>query len=112
MFSYDSSELSNPSQRAAVLSPPPAPPVIDDVKPELEPEQETRDETPPISDAKNETKRYGAVTYDPERDPIDFGFEWRKCPGPVAVDYIPCLDNFKAIKALRSRKQMEHQKCR
>ncbi|KAL0341244.1 UNVERIFIED_CONTAM: putative methyltransferase PMT23 [Sesamum radiatum] len=34
--------------------------------------------------------------------------EWEACKGPVAVDYIPCLDNWKAIKALRSRRHMEH----
>ncbi|CAA0821920.1 Probable methyltransferase PMT22 [Striga hermonthica] len=34
--------------------------------------------------------------------------EWELCDGPLAVDYIPCLDNQKAIKALKSRKRMEH----
>ena len=34
--------------------------------------------------------------------------QWRKCDGVYAVDYIPCLDNLKAIKALKSRKRMEH----
>ncbi|XP_038892211.1 probable methyltransferase PMT23 [Benincasa hispida] len=33
---------------------------------------------------------------------------WKLCDGSVAVDFIPCLDNFKAIKALQSRKHMEH----
>lgn len=33
---------------------------------------------------------------------------WTLCPGPLSVDYIPCLDNFKAIKALKSRRHMEH----
>ncbi|KAL6531112.1 hypothetical protein OROHE_014181 [Orobanche hederae] len=34
--------------------------------------------------------------------------EWELCDGPLAVDYIPCLDNLKALKALPSRKHMEH----
>ncbi|CAL0307576.1 unnamed protein product [Lupinus luteus] len=35
--------------------------------------------------------------------------EWKLCKGgPLVVDYIPCLDNFEAIKALKSRKHMEH----
>ncbi|CAA2998326.1 probable methyltransferase PMT23 [Olea europaea subsp. europaea] len=34
--------------------------------------------------------------------------EWKVCDGSVAVDYIPCLDNRKAIMALRSRRHMEH----
>ncbi|PKI39525.1 hypothetical protein CRG98_039995, partial [Punica granatum] len=35
-------------------------------------------------------------------------FKWSLCQGPSAVDYIPCLDNLKAIKALKSRQHMEH----
>ncbi|GAB2211066.1 hypothetical protein Droror1_Dr00016357 [Drosera rotundifolia] len=34
--------------------------------------------------------------------------KWEVCRGPGAVDYIPCLDNWKAIKALKSRRRMEH----
>ncbi|KAL3837772.1 hypothetical protein ACJIZ3_022363 [Penstemon smallii] len=34
--------------------------------------------------------------------------EWELCKGPGMVDYIPCLDNWKAIKALQSRRHMEH----
>nr|DAD26318.1 TPA_asm: hypothetical protein HUJ06_027786 [Nelumbo nucifera] len=33
---------------------------------------------------------------------------WTACKGSAAIDYIPCLDNMKAIKALKSRKHMEH----
>ncbi|OVA02780.1 putative S-adenosyl-L-methionine-dependent methyltransferase [Macleaya cordata] len=33
---------------------------------------------------------------------------WKICKGAVATDYIPCLDNMKAIKALKSRRHMEH----
>ncbi|OWM69927.1 probable methyltransferase PMT23 [Punica granatum] len=35
-------------------------------------------------------------------------FKWSLCKGPVAVDYIPCLDNYQAIKALKSKRHMEH----
>lgn len=35
-------------------------------------------------------------------------FDWKFCKGSVAVDYIPCLDNWEAIKALKSRRHMEH----
>lgn len=34
--------------------------------------------------------------------------KWKLCKGPAAVDYIPCLDNWEAIKSLKSRKRMEH----
>ncbi|KAL0317036.1 UNVERIFIED_CONTAM: putative methyltransferase PMT23 [Sesamum angustifolium] len=34
--------------------------------------------------------------------------EWELCEGSAAVDYIPCLDNWNAIKALPSRRHMEH----
>lgn len=37
-----------------------------------------------------------------------FSYQWKLCPGPLAVDYIPCLDNFKAIKKIKSRRHMEH----
>lgn len=30
------------------------------------------------------------------------------CTGPMAVDYIPCLDNVEAIKKLPSIRHMEH----
>ena len=39
---------------------------------------------------------------------VDVRIDWKLCKGPVAVDYIPCLDNFVAIKALKSRRHMEH----
>ncbi|KAJ8443939.1 hypothetical protein Cgig2_032763 [Carnegiea gigantea] len=36
--------------------------------------------------------------------------KWKVCEGPVAVDYIPCLDNFKAMKKLKKnlKKHMAH----
>ena len=33
--------------------------------------------------------------------------QWELCDGPTAVDYIPCLDNFIVIKALKERRHME-----
>ncbi|KAM7491890.1 hypothetical protein LguiA_034811 [Lonicera macranthoides] len=39
-----------------------------------------------------------------KNEPID----WKVCVGYVATDHIPCLDNLKAIKALKSRRHMEH----
>lgn len=43
-----------------------------------------------------------------ESEPDDVAFRWKLCSGAVAVDYIPCLDNWKVIKALKSRRHMEH----
>ncbi|KAK9159170.1 hypothetical protein Scep_005744 [Stephania cephalantha] len=37
----------------------------------------------------------------------DLRVDWEICSGSQ-TDYIPCLDNMKAIKALRSRRHMEH----
>lgn len=34
--------------------------------------------------------------------------KWKLCVGPVAVDYIPCLDNWQAIMNLKSRRHKEH----
>ncbi|KAL2598212.1 hypothetical protein GLYMA_11G232400v4 [Glycine max] len=39
---------------------------------------------------------------------VDATIDWKPCKGPLAMDYIPCLDNFKAIKALKKRRHMEH----
>ncbi|KAL2333437.1 hypothetical protein Fmac_014650 [Flemingia macrophylla] len=39
---------------------------------------------------------------------LDANIVWNPCKGPLAADYIPCLDNFKAIKALKTRRHMEH----
>ncbi|KAI4382870.1 hypothetical protein MLD38_008774 [Melastoma candidum] len=38
----------------------------------------------------------------------EYSFEWRLCGRSVGPDYIPCLDNMKVIKALKSRRHMEH----
>ncbi|KAK7305912.1 hypothetical protein VNO77_43825 [Canavalia gladiata] len=43
-----------------------------------------------------------------DNDWVNVNINWRQCKGVLAADYIPCLDNFKAIKALRSRRHMEH----
>ncbi|CAM8967755.1 unnamed protein product [Rhodiola kirilowii] len=98
---FHESNLPTLSEHTVILSSSSSP-VADHSKSEPEPK------TPPNSDVKNETKRNDVVSYDPELDPIDLGFRWRRCPGTVAVDYIPCLDNYKAIKALKSRKRMQH----
>ncbi|KAI9157309.1 hypothetical protein LWI28_020384 [Acer negundo] len=42
-------------------------------------------------------------------DSSDFEtIEWEVCKVPMAVDYMPCLDNLLAIKQLTSRRHMEH----
>ncbi|KAL5732912.1 hypothetical protein ACOSP7_032254 [Xanthoceras sorbifolium] len=42
-------------------------------------------------------------------DSSDFEtIKWEACAVPMAVDYIPCLDNLLAIKQLTSRRHMEH----
>lgn len=38
----------------------------------------------------------------------DVNIDWKLCKGPMAVDNIPCLDNYRVIKALTSRRHMEH----
>nr|GLL40333.1 probable methyltransferase PMT23 [Ipomoea trifida] len=43
-----------------------------------------------------------------DRDAETASIRWKLCDGKIAVDYIPCLDNWKAIKALRSRRHKEH----
>lgn len=50
----------------------------------------------------------GVVSGEIEFDKDLVNLKWEVCKGPLAVDFIPCLDNKKAIKALKSRKHMEH----
>ncbi|BAT86462.1 hypothetical protein VIGAN_04411600 [Vigna angularis var. angularis] len=38
----------------------------------------------------------------------DANIDWKLCKGHFAFDYVPCLDNLKVIKALRTRRHMEH----
>ncbi|KAL6126786.1 hypothetical protein ACLB2K_074831 [Fragaria x ananassa] len=51
------------------------------------------------------TAKNGAVS---DGEIAAVNISWALCPGPLAVDFIPCLDNWKAIKALKSRRHMEH----
>ncbi|CAI9091768.1 OLC1v1026877C1 [Oldenlandia corymbosa var. corymbosa] len=66
------------------LPPPPPPPPRDDAR-------------VPINDS---------IASSPSGAGVDF--EWKLCGVAGAVDYIPCLDNWNAIKALKSRRHMEH----
>ncbi|KAI5434032.1 probable methyltransferase PMT23 [Lathyrus oleraceus] len=38
----------------------------------------------------------------------NLSIDWKLCKETVTVDFIPCLDNYKAIKDLKSRRHMEH----
>ncbi|KAK4784236.1 hypothetical protein SAY86_018604 [Trapa natans] len=44
----------------------------------------------------------------PDQSEEERPFKWTLCKGPLAIDYIPCLDNHGAIKKLKSRQHMEH----
>lgn len=65
--------------------------------------------TPPLREIDGKISN---SSVDPDSDDSDSGedlvIDWKACPGPLAVDYIPCLDNWKAIKSLKSRRHMEH----
>lgn len=80
---------------------PPPPQAIDFTKSELDPAPALLAPPPPP------TPKGGDVSENDD-GPADVDFNWGLCRGPVAVDYIPCLDNFLAIKALKSRRHMEH----
>uniref|UniRef100_A0A7N0UFU8 Uncharacterized protein n=1 Tax=Kalanchoe fedtschenkoi TaxID=63787 RepID=A0A7N0UFU8_KALFE len=43
-----------------------------------------------------------------EKDDNIYGYTWETCKVTAGPDYIPCLDNEKAIKKLRSRAHFEH----
>ncbi|PON51396.1 putative methyltransferase PMT [Parasponia andersonii] len=78
------------------LSPPP--PSVQSSNPNSAP---THVVIPPPPENDRVSTRNNATT-------VDVGIEWKLCKVPEGVDYIPCLDNYQAIKALRSRKHMEH----
>lgn len=61
----------------------------------------------PITKDSNPSEDFGLN--DTKNDELGVeSFDWKLCKGAVAVDYIPCLDNSEAIKALKSRRHMEH----
>ncbi|XP_009631455.1 probable methyltransferase PMT23 [Nicotiana tomentosiformis] len=61
--------------------------------------------TPSLQNFKNDN----VLSNDTRNDDFEMdNFDWKLCKGSVAVDYIPCLDNLEAIKALKSRRHMEH----
>lgn len=59
----------------------------------------------------NDSKSSAAAASPPPAAVDDNGVvedvEWELCKGE-AVDFIPCLDNWKAIKELQSRRRKEH----
>ncbi|XP_061376630.1 probable methyltransferase PMT23 isoform X2 [Gastrolobium bilobum] len=61
---------------------------------------------PTLADSSTTPKDQGL----PQKEVVfgNVNIDWKLCKGAVAVDYIPCLDNLKAIKALKSRRHMEH----
>ncbi|XP_026383286.1 probable methyltransferase PMT26 [Papaver somniferum] len=66
---------------------------------------------PKITDPEiSSTSSAGLSDNDEEKAGSSAGAEidWRLCNGSVAADYIPCLDNMKAIKGLKSRRHMEY----
>ncbi|XP_016477427.2 LOW QUALITY PROTEIN: putative methyltransferase PMT23 [Nicotiana tabacum] len=61
--------------------------------------------TPSLQNFKNDD----ILSNNTKNDEVEMdNFDWKLCKGSVAVDYIPCLDNLEAIKALKSRRHMEH----
>ncbi|KAF6164863.1 hypothetical protein GIB67_017066 [Kingdonia uniflora] len=60
---------------------------------------------PPDSNPKKSKPKTDEIESNPITNVL---LNWKVCNGTVATDYIPCLDNKKAIKALQSRRHMEH----
>ncbi|XP_010264561.1 PREDICTED: probable methyltransferase PMT23 isoform X2 [Nelumbo nucifera] len=98
---FENSQAISLSPTHASGSPPPPPPPPPPSPP-----------PPPISKTVKKAKPKQADV--PSLDGISSGsnglnsISWESCKVPVSVDYIPCLDNMKAIKALKSRSHMEH----
>ncbi|MFQ6643996.1 hypothetical protein Gotur_018287 [Gossypium turneri] len=99
LFSYSSSSpsllLSTNFQVSDPLPPPPRP------LPTRSPNNVPVSSTKPVS-------KTTAAASDVDLN-VSLDIKWENCQlGPLAVDYIPCLDNWKAIKELKSRRRMEH----
>ncbi|CAL9153798.1 unnamed protein product [Musa hybrid cultivar] len=65
----------------------------------------------PCSDAGGEPLQEAAADGDDDGGSEGVAVRWEICRGGKtfqAVEYIPCLDNWKAIKKLKSRRHMEH----
>ncbi|XP_059669722.1 probable methyltransferase PMT23 isoform X2 [Cornus florida] len=93
---FDQSQsMSSPPPPHSISSPPPPPHPPSKQSISSSPPSDYK---PPISDASTNV----SVAF------IDLELDWKVCEGVVAVDYIPCLDNYKAIKKLKSRRHMEH----
>ncbi|AES71217.2 methyltransferase PMT16, putative [Medicago truncatula] len=95
-----------------------APPVLTDSKDHQE-EPLHHDAPPVLTDSKDRQEQLppnqhegGLLHWEKAFDnnvSVDLNMvDWKLCKGVLAVDYIPCLDNLKAIKALKRRRHMEH----
>lgn len=101
LFSYSSSSLSlllsTNFQVSDPLPPLPPPPPLPIRSPN----------NVPVSSTKPVSKTTAAAS-DVDLN-VSLDIKWENCQlGPLAVDYIPCLDNWQAIKELKSRRRMEH----
>ncbi|KNA08132.1 hypothetical protein SOVF_165370, partial [Spinacia oleracea] len=92
-FTTAQSQRRDESASEFTISPEPAAVVVATPPPIALPES-----TPTVSAA-------GKIDFDGDL----LNLKWEVCKGGLsAVDYIPCLDNWKVIKSLKSRKHMEH----
>lgn len=57
--------------------------------------------------SENEKERRNVGT-SRDKNAHTYGYEWQLCNVTASADYIPCLDNEKAIAKLRSRRHYEH----
>ncbi|XVF24172.1 hypothetical protein REPUB_Repub13aG0104500 [Reevesia pubescens] len=92
-FTFPSLPLSSDFHVSKSPLPPPPPP----------PPRPSLSRSPP----KPESKKDGFVS-DVDLN-VSLDLKWNNCKlGALAVDYIPCLDNWQAISKLKSRRHMEH----
>lgn len=56
------------------------------------------------SDNQKERRKVGTD----DQDGSSYGYKWQLCNTTAGTDYIPCLDNEKAIAKLQSRRHYEH----
>lgn len=94
-----------PQNATVSLSPPP--PLIHDTDTSSTATNQNVAAPPPL--ITNETTDQNDNSSNAVGDDAAFDLiKWDVCTGPMAVDYIPCLDNVEAVKKLPSIRHMEH----
>eukprot|EP01018_Ginkgo_biloba_P021356 Gb_34663 [translate_table: standard] len=71
-------------------------------------QSEDREASKPVEDGEKESKEPKKPQKEQTSEDIGYQYNWKLCNVTTGPDYIPCLDNEKAIKKLHSTAHYEH----